>query len=319
MIESPLPLLFIIPIALVTLVNGQTAMPSQGYQIQTYVVSQNVLAGHQIPPVAKFSESQSYVIGLTLFPIIIAALGLLSVLIFQSILCVRFCFHSLCPDSYRECYNIASASEPDYERRKAFHWRSICWFFTFITLTLVTNCFVFLGDSYLSTSGKQASNSIVQMSNLFSDIKSNANSLSYDLGNISSLLAVPDCYVYWNSVPGLYNQLVEECQAGESSAQSLSSQVGSTGTNLNDLNNVLTNQGLYYKNISVYVLFAIVTLAALLLVLAYFVKLKWLLTTAIVLSLLMVALMTIVGSALMFATVSIITILFGYLIHIIRI
>lgn len=282
-------------------------------QIQQYVISSRVFAGHQIPPIQQFSESKSYITGLLVFPIIIAVLGILSIFIFQSILCVRFCYHALCPSEHRECYNIASASEPDYERRKTYHSRSIIWFFTFIILTLITNCFVFIGDSLLSVSGRQASDSIVQLSNLFYDINSNANSISYDLGNMSALISTQPCYTYWNTIPGLYNQLIEQCQVGQSSAQSLAGVVGSTGTNLYDLNNVLTKTYLFYKSISVYSQFAIVTVSALLLITAYFVKLKWLLTTAIVLSLLMVLLMTFVGSALMLVTVRIVCMMSFYM------
>jgi len=294
-------------VLVLALILTQTIVVSQTTTSQTYTISSYVLAGHQIPPVNQFSESRTYVTGLILLPVIIASLGILSVLIFQSILCVRCCYHSICPDEHRECYNIASASEPDYERRKSFHQRSIIWFFTFVILTLITNCFVFVGDSYLSNSGKTASDSIVQMSDIFTDIKYNANSIAYDLSNMSSLISTQPCYTYWNEIPGLYNQLIAEISTGETSALALESTVGSTGTNLNDVNDTLKNKGLYYKNISVYVLFSIVTVAAILLIVAYFVQLKWLLTVAIVLSLLMVLLMTIVGSALMFATVRALT------------
>lgn len=266
-----------------------------------YVASSTVSAGHQIPPQQQFSLSYSYATGLLLFPAIIIGLGLLSVFIFLGIMCVRGCYHTFCPCS--SCYNMESASTSDLTQRKTMHWRSIYWFFTFVALAFVTNFFVFLANSYLDTGGKQASNSIVQSANLFSSINSNAKSISFDLRNISQSFSTQPCQSYWTQ-EGVYQYFVDECGTGVSAILGVTSVVGSVPRSLNDANDALNNKGLYYKNIAVYVLFAVITVSIALLVLAYFVQAKWLLTVAIILSLLMVLLTTLVGSTIMLLVVS---------------
>jgi hypothetical protein len=270
-----------------------------------YVASNNVQAVHNnIPPQQQFQASISYATGLVYFPVIIIGLGILSVLIFQSILCFRGCFHYICPNTCQCCYNNESASIPDITQRKALHLRSIYWFFTFLLFAFITNFFVFLGDTSLQTSGKQASNSIVLSANLFTNIDYNANAMSFVIGNISKSFSTQPCQDFWNQID-VYSDFVNYCEMGQSSVHQITDIVGEVPSKLNDANSILTTKGLYYKNISIYVLFSIILVSTILLFVAYFVQLKWLLTVAIELSLLMVLLATLVGATLMFVVVSI--------------
>lgn len=267
-----------------------------------YVASSFVTTGHQIPPQQQFSVSITYATGLLYFPIAIISLSLLSVLIFQIIFWVRGCFHFICPKTCECYYNNESASVSDPAQRKAMHSRAIYWFFTFLLFTFITNFFVFVGDTSLRSSGSEASESIVQSANLFSDINNYAHSISFEFGNISKSFSTSPCQEFWIQAK-TYSDVINECKQGQSSATQLSSIISSIPNTLNSANDVLTDQGLYYKNIAVYVLFAVILLSTVLLFAAYFIQRKWLLTVAVELSLLMVLLTTLVGATLMFVVV----------------
>jgi hypothetical protein len=225
--------------------------------VTPYRPTGDVKAAHGIPKVQDFALTVDYLKGAAVFAIIIFVLGVLSVAIYQFILCCRCCFHFCCPNSCKCCYNKESSYEPDLYERMRHHKKARFSFFAFLLGAVIVNCLVFIGSNSLSKGIRDVGDSMDSIADVFTNLVNISGNIQNALDDVSAQIS-PNitgggtCYfAFCQPVLGVctqdyYSDMTQYISDGNSALQSITDIIGNLPENIHDARKKTVKQGECY-------------------------------------------------------------------------
>lgn len=278
-----------------------------------YVPTQYVVAAHGIPPIGSiFFPFSEYFLGVLTFPIVLVTLGIISVLVYQIILCARACAHHYpqkcarccqnrrCPCCF-DCTGDGDESSNPVDRLR-YHRLAQYAFFIFLTMAIIVSCLVFIGNDMLSQGLRKFTYSLTYVLQIFTSIQNdslNIASSSYQLAREAEMIPCSQAFSNFEiksefvSYANISASFV--LQIGRSSAILSKSVVNIQDVTLSIIDPKAT---IIFCYVSIIVAFAAM------LAVAYFVRNKNLLTSVITVTNIIVTLLTVASAGLMLFAVS---------------
>ena len=189
------------------------------YPIMSYDYSPNrfVRAGHNIPHLSKTLGSESnnfdtinddwtsYIYSVTVFPAIFVAAGILSLLIYQLVLCFRCCC----------CRNANLHPQPD--QQSIFCWTVtkknpliFSCFYIFAVFAMCANLCVLISNYYFSNMIDEGKSSMTTLETIFTDISDYGDSLSSVGSTSQTTMNNATCSVYYSSYTSIVSSFISD-------------------------------------------------------------------------------------------------------------
>lgn len=268
-----------------------------------YFPTNYVYAAHGLPPQGSISYPlYDYAKGQLIFPVIFLGVGILSVIVFQSILCCRFCARYCCPQRCMKCYNKFDSTESDINERLKYHRKSRLAFFAFVMIAIAVSSFIFLVNQDITTSITTFNNSLTSLLNIFMTLEADSQNIAnscYQLTRDSELSPCNYAFEYF----GIQKEFIQYANTTASYILVIRQDSSIIPTDIQSFQ-TLTSTIIPQKDIFFYCYFASIVGFVILLCIAYFARSKHLLSAVIVLTEILVVLFTIAAAVQILLVVS---------------
>lgn len=223
----------------------------------TYSPNQYVKYGHKLTG-QEFSTDMSYLERALYTPIIIFALGLVALILFNLGLLCRCCFQS--------CRCMPSQENESAFKRNALILR--IFFFLFLLIAIIIDQLVFLGNQDVDTGVKLINDQVAKLQLVLGNIENNAKllqSYGYDMTDEYNAAKTSCASTHISGYDS-------EISTYQSSMDSLVSALKPVTKNLNNVHDYIQLYGIFYRNIALYIIWGLAILCCLLILFFFFLK-----------------------------------------------
>ena len=265
-----------------------------------YTPSSNVQAAHRIPHRFHLGDEgltiREYLISVAEFPIIIAGLGILSVVIFQLIMCCRWCCKRCCLNTYMKIckcreQSLAMNFPIDVVREEKKNIIATVFFVVFVVFVLISDFCVFKGHDLLIKSMNKFGDSLVLLSDIFEAISAAAALMSSTASSVSTTITKSCSFL----PAGTTSSLSSSTKLFSSAANDISSTTGNLPNTFHNLRDIIVGRGVSSINTVVYVYFAVIMFFVILFGVARFLKSRWTMLPTVILTEIVVVTLTLIA------------------------